>query len=252
MQSRMASAAKGTFGDRADSRAYAGTKDEDLQEVVKWFHGAYQHFMYTVQTNESGTEYQKQLNRELHKCNSFLSICEERAYTLAVTVLRNEQEREDDRVKEVSPHDPNQNIALFDTFIRSIKASLGPKDTLVHWLSMHSEVQLRSATPEGLDSFIAQITNYVLRVVRVQSELADNLRNSVTASVVGHSLYSAAHTPGGAGNSFDVHAVSLNNGNAGVLQSVQKSIRQQKARKAREAPPRVKCPTSTCGGGRRG
>ena len=99
MQSRMASAAKGTFGDRADSRAYAGTKDEDLQEVVKWFHGAYQHFMYTVQTNESGTEYQKQLNRELHKCNSFLSICEERAYTLAVTVLRNEQEREDDLLR---------------------------------------------------------------------------------------------------------------------------------------------------------
>ena len=208
----------GTFGDRAASRSYAGTKEEDLQEVVKWFNGAYQHFMYTVQTNESGTEYQKELGRELHKCNSFLAICNGRAYDLAVTVLRNEQEREDHRVKEVPPNHPTQNIALFDTFIRSIKASLGPKDTLVHWLSMHQEVQLLSLTPEGLDSFIAQCTNYVLRVARVQSELADNLRNSVRTPIVGHSLY-AANTPGSVGHSFDIHAVSLNGGTAGVLQS---------------------------------
>ena len=55
----MANAAMGTFGDRTASLCYSGTKDEDLQETVKSFNGAYQHYMFTVQTNESGTEYQR-------------------------------------------------------------------------------------------------------------------------------------------------------------------------------------------------
>ena len=193
-------------------RYYRGDPGQELASFVATFTKRYRNYMFTQRQPAPVDPYTDRLRLAQHKCETFCTWCEGRAQQIAENLLEHLMERflqAPEGAHDLTPGEVKELpvAKMFELFILSIKASLGPSDPLIHWLLLSKEVILTELTTAGFDSFLTKLTNYLSRLLRAHGDAAETLKNAaVTGGGLGAESYLDPSSPMGEG--YAVNAIT--------------------------------------------